>query len=309
MAKKQKKYAPLHPEQSVSQAFATILLHNVRALLAWEKAAKSWEDIEGVHQVRVALRRLRSALTVFRAAIPREATNDWGQQMRQFASALGRARDLDVFISEALAPLVEYLPRPGAKRLMALARYHRERAYDPVRSMLESTEYQRFKKDFRVWLKTEGWRSVALTEAERARLDSNIVAFARELLNRRLRKVLKTGRDADPDSAHEMHQLRIECKKLRYAVEFFLPLFEGAEDFVAHMKKLQDLLGIMHDVAVMPALIDELLEGEERRRVHRYAGIVIGWREREHYDLKDSFQSRWTELSEAPIPWAENVAV
>nr|MBS0019496.1 CHAD domain-containing protein [Gammaproteobacteria bacterium] len=308
MAGKQSKIPPGDPSQNVSEAFATILEHNLRALLAWEKAAKSWKDIEGVHQVRVALRRLRSALTVFRPAIPRHITDSWAQQMRQFASCLGPARDLDVFISEGLAPLTEHLPLPGAKPLMALAERHRAAAYHPVRTMLESRKYRRFKKDFGAWLRAQGWRSAELTERERERLDSRAVTFAREILNQRLRKVLKTGRHADQDSADEMHQLRIECKKLRYAVEFFVPLFEGMEDFVAHMKKLQDLLGIMHDVAVTPALIDRLLEAEDDPHAYRYAGALIGWRAREYYDLKSSFQSRWVELAEAPVPWSESAA-
>ncbi|MFZ0255372.1 MAG: CHAD domain-containing protein [Gammaproteobacteria bacterium] len=308
MAKKQKKYPSVNTTQSVSEAFATILVHNVHALVAWEKAAKSGKDIEGVHQVRVALRRMRSALTVFRPAIPRTVTDSWAQQMRQFASSLGPARDLDVFISEGLAPLTEHLPLPGAKPLMALAESHRAIAYDPVRTMLQSPEYHRFKKDFRDWMRTQGWRSARLAKGERERLDSPALTFAREVLNQRLRKVLKTGRDADQNSADEMHRLRIECKKLRYAVEFFLPLFEGMEDFVAHMKKLQDLLGVMHDVAVMPALIDGFLEAEDDRQAYRYAGVLIGWRAREYYDLKDSFRSRWEELAEAPVPWAESAA-
>ncbi len=308
MAKKQKKYPSVNTTQSVSEAFATILVHNVHALVTWEKAAKSGKDIEGVHQVRVALRRMRSALTVFRPAIPRTVTDSWAQQMRQFASSLGPARDLDVFISEGLAPLTEHLPLPGAKPLITLAESHRAIAYDPVRTMLQSPEYHRFKKDFRDWMRTQGWRSARLAKGERERLDSPALTFAREVLNQRLRKVLKTGRDADQNSADEMHRLRIECKKLRYAVEFFLPLFEGMEDFVTHMKKLQDLLGVMHDVAVMPALIDGFLEAEDDRQVYRYAGVLIGWRAREYYDLKDSFRSRWEELAEAPVPWAESAA-
>lgn len=305
MTKKQKKYPPVAATQSVGEAFATILSHNLRALLAWEKAAKSWTDIEGVHQVRVALRRMRSALTVFRPAIPRNITGAWAEQMRQCASALGPARDLDVFISEGLAPLAKHLPQPGAKSLLAVAERHRAMAYEAVRSMLESTEYRRFKKEFRAWLATESWRNAVLTEHQRARLDANAVAFARKTLNQRLRKVLKTGRDADQDAADEMHRLRIECKKLRYAVEFFLPLFEGTGEFVIHMKKLQDLLGIMHDVSVMPALIDRLLAGEDDHEVYRYAGALVGWRAREYYDLKDSFRKRWEEFAKAPVPWVE----
>lgn len=212
MAKKQKKLPPIHPGQSVSEAFAAVLWHSFRALLRWEKTAKSWQDIEGVHQVRVSLRRMRSALTVFRPAIPRDVTANWGQQMRHFASTLGPARDLDVFISEGLQPLANHLPLAGAEHLMAVAERHRAMAYEPVGRMLESAEYRRFKQDFRAWLKAQGWQSDRLSERDEARLSSRVATFARKILDRRLRKVLKAGHHANQDCADEMHRLRIECK-------------------------------------------------------------------------------------------------
>lgn len=308
MGKKPKQYASVHAEQNVSDAFATILRHNLAALTKWQGAAQSWEDIEGIHQVRVALRRLRSALTVFRFAIPRTTTEGWAKQMRQFASALGPARDLDVFIAEGLLPLTDTLPLPGAKRLTALAERQRALAYDEVRALLVSREFRIFKKEFRAWLAAQGWRTADATDRERARLDSKIGRFARRTLDKRVRKVVKTGRAVDPDSAQDMHRLRIQCKKLRYAAEFFLPLFTGTSDFIAHMKKLQDLLGMMHDVAVMPALLDKLLEQEQDLEVQRYAGVLIGWRAREYHELRDTFQERWDELAGAPHPWEEKPA-
>jgi CHAD domain-containing protein len=107
----------------------------------------------------------------------------------------------------------------------------------------------------------------------------------------------------DRDVAEEMHQLRIQCKKLRYAAEFFTPLFDGMENFIGHMKGLQDLLGIMNDVAVMQHLLEDLLADTRDPEVLQYAGGLVGWRTRQYHEIKDSFDERWEELLNAKHPW------
>ena len=113
MPTKSKIPAPVTADHSVSDAFATIMQHNFDYLLTWEEAARSWDDIEGVHQFRVTLRRMRSALSLFRDAIPQSARKYWSDELRWVASELGMARDLDVFISEGLSTDVEELPLTG----------------------------------------------------------------------------------------------------------------------------------------------------------------------------------------------------
>ncbi|MFZ1575815.1 MAG: CHAD domain-containing protein, partial [Chromatiaceae bacterium] len=124
-----KSSAPVTPSQNVSKAFATIMAHNYDFIVAWEDKAKNGEDIEGVHQMRVAIRRLRSALSLFRAAIPKEASKPWSDEMRWIVGELGLARDLDVFIDEGLTHAAPHLPLPGAEGLNCVARLRRARAY------------------------------------------------------------------------------------------------------------------------------------------------------------------------------------
>ena len=107
MPTKSKTPAPVTADQSVSEAFATIMRHNFEYLLTWEDAARSWEDIEGVHQFRVTIRRMRSALSLFRDAIPKSVRNHWSDELRWVAGEMGIARDLDVFISEGLSAVAE----------------------------------------------------------------------------------------------------------------------------------------------------------------------------------------------------------
>ncbi len=137
--------------KTASEAFAAILRHNYHFLLTWRDSARSWDDIEGVHQLRVSFRRMRSAVTLFRDAIPRDATAVWGDEMRWIAGELGPARDLDVFIAEGLGPVAELLPLPGAERLMRLAEARRAEIYQQrVVPMLDSERFKHFVDGFPV---------------------------------------------------------------------------------------------------------------------------------------------------------------
>lgn len=303
MNKKAKKHAHFENHLTVSETFQTILRHNLEYLEGWEQAARSPEDIEGVHQTRVTFRRMRSLLTTFRPAIPKKLTAEWGETMRGLAGRLGRARDLDVFIDEALGEIRGKLSLPGEARLEALAKRKRDAAYDDVRRMLDSEQYARFKADFTRWIEARSWEQGALKKKQRKLLEGNILPFARKVLDMQERRVLEAGAHVHKDVAEEMHRLRIECKKLRYAAEFFLPVFAGMDQFIDHMKGLQDLLGVMNDVAVMRGLLDEVLEGVEDLQVMEYAGGIVGWRTCRYHGLLEGFEQRWEEFVEAKHPW------
>jgi CHAD domain-containing protein len=304
MPSKSKDPAPVTAEQSSSEAFATILQHNFDYLIEWEDAARSWEDIEGVHQFRVTIRRMRSALTLFQNAIPKEVSDPIGDEMRWVAAELGLARDLDVFISEALSAVAEKLPLAGAERLHRLAVQRRARAYEEqVRVMLDSERYRRFKESFSHWLSTRAWEQAELKKKQAKRLSANIVPYSRKLLDKQERRVLAAGSHVDRDDAAAMHQLRIECKKLRYAAEFFRPLFTGMDVFISHMKGLQDLLGLMNDVAVTRHLLDDLLANESDHEALVYAGGLVGWRTCDFCHMLLRFDLYWEEFVEAKHPW------
>lgn len=304
MPTKSKAPAPVSLDQTASEAFATIMAHNFAYLTEWEEAARTWDDIEGVHQFRVTIRRMRSALTLFQNAIPKPVTEPIGEEMRWIAGELGLARDLDVFISEGLAAVASKLPLTGAEKLRLLAEQRRARAYtEQVQSMLDSERYGRFKQDFGNWLNDKAWERAELRKKEAKRLSMNILPYSRKLLDKQERRVLAAGSHVDRDDAAAMHQLRIECKKLRYAAEFFRPLFAGMDIFISHMKGLQDLLGTMNDVAVTQDLLEELLAGETDYELLIYAGGLIGWRTCDFCHMLNRFDLYWDEFVEAKHPW------
>lgn len=303
MSEKPSKNVLLDANQTVSEAIRLILRHNLDYLLAWEPAVRLREGIEGVHQTRVAFRRMRSALNTFRKAIPREVSAHWSVEMRDLATQLGRARDLDVFIEEALVSLRGGLPLSGGDRLLALAEQHRVQAYDAVHSMLDSDRYVRFKDGFCDWIEARDWEKAELKKKEREVLGSDVVPFARSVLDRQERRVLEAGNHVHKESAAEMHRLRIECKKLRYATEFFSSLFTGMDDFIGRMKGLQDLLGVMNDVSVMTQLLRDMLAKKRNPELLEYAGGVVGWRTCHYHELLRGFDGLWEEFVEAKHPW------
>ena len=142
-----------------------------------------------------------------------------------------------------------------------------------------------------------------MKKKQRKRLHAGILSYSRRLLDKQERRVLSAGTNVDRNQAEEMHQLRIECKKLRYAAEFFRPLFDGLDVFIGHMKGLQDLLGVMNDVAVTRGLLDNLLGSSREHDVLVYAGGLIGWRTCEFHHLLERFDDYWEEFVEAKHPW------
>ena len=309
MNKKAQKHAKFEAELTVSQTFQTVMRHNLGYLQGWEQEARTPEDIEGVHQIRVTFRRMRSLLNTFRPAIPKKLTEEWGATMRSLAGQLGMARDLDVFIDEALDEISDKLPMQGAAGMEELARSKREAAYEDVRRMLDSEQYARFKADFTQWIDNQGWEQAELKKKQRKLLEGNVLPFARKVLDMQERAVLEAGAHVDKEDAEAMHRLRIECKKLRYTAELFLPVFAGMDKFIRHMKGLQDLLGVMNDVAVMRGLLDEVLDGVEDAKVQEYAGAIVGWRTCHFRNLLKDFEPRWEEFVEAKHPWWKKEAL
>jgi CHAD domain-containing protein len=136
-----------------------------------------------------------------------------------------------------------------------------------------------------------------------------MIPFSRKLMDKQERKVLAAGSHVDRYNAEEMHSLRIECKKLRYAAEFFRPLFRGMDDFIAQMKGLQDLLGLMNDVAVMRQLLDSLLADESDHEILVYAGGLVGWRTCDYHHMLNRFDVYWEEFLDAKHPWWKKSAL
>jgi triphosphatase len=273
----------LDPAGSVGDAMGRIFQHCYDHWQDNQAAAIDGRDSEGVHQVRVALRRLRSAFSLFKAALPAEATGAFKDAARTVVKSLGDARDLDVLHEDLVLPLRRRrADDPALESLAARLDAARRDAYaGQVGPGLSSEAYTRFQLTFGGWVAQAGWRGGAAEEV-RAVQDTPILDFAQPLLDQRFKSVRKHGRHFARLSAAERHQLRIRIKKLRYALDFCRSLFPGklVKEMLGTLSGLQDRLGAANDLAVAGERLDMLAaeaRGSEARRLAHATGFVLGW--------------------------------
>lgn len=217
-------------------------------------AAIDGRDPEGVHQVRVALRRLRSALGLFKHHIPAAQRGVLVQEAKWLLGELGPVRDLDVFINVLAA---DFTPRvaedEGFAQLIRSARLGRDTAQTAAAAALSSTRAKRFAARLDTWLDGRGWRGETTAE--------DALRFARHAINRRLRKIRGAVEDIAKLPIPERHELRIAVKKARYGIEFFHGLLpqKRAQRWTAALKHVQDSLGHMNDLDVAERTIERLV--------------------------------------------------
>lgn len=221
-------------------------------------------DPEYVHQMRVAMRRLRAATGLLR--FMGLTTPDWVGELKWLMGELSLARDWDVFVTETLSRVAAGLERPQdlealtavAQRLRATANAHATRALRGARLV-------------GLWLTLER----ALAEFPATPLSAR--QWAETALERRYRQLHRLGKRLDELDPAERHALRIAGKKLRYAAEFFAPLRpKAARRFSARLANLQDVLGVLNDVAVTARLLEEAKQAGGTA-VWEGAGLVAGF--------------------------------
>lgn len=285
-----------------------------------EAAAYDGRDHEGVHQMRVGLRRLRSALSLFKDVIPADQYIALNGEARWVLQGLGGARDWDVFVNETLPPVIGQ--RPDDAELAALrsaAERKVEQGYEEVRATIAAPRYTAFILSLGAWLEGRGWRAIAEAAAEKpepagggappheeedatpAWLDRPLVELADRLLAKRHRKVMKLGRGFASLPAERRHEVRIAVKKLRYATEFFRALYpkRRSKDYIAALERLQDALGKMNDIAVA----DGLLQGLGDEAPPRAGGLVIGWYDSQAAASEPELLRDWRAFTRATPFW------
>ncbi len=241
---------PLEPEITAAEAFQAIVQGCIKHFRLNEDLIFPARSGEALHQARVALRRMRSAFSIFKPLLGADDARGLRDRLRELAAELGHARDLDVLLQRA---------QPGALR--DRIRAEREAAYDRAEEVLASEATRRLMLDLVEWVHAGPWLEEAETEEDR---DLPARVFAAGVLNRFRRKVKKGGRDLKTIDDEARHELRKDAKKLRYAAEFFVPLFDGKgekslqKEFMAALEDVQDHLGALNDLATAPHVLERL---------------------------------------------------
>jgi CHAD domain-containing protein len=265
-----------HP--SLTLLAARSMLDRLDAMAARADGVRTANDVEDVHQMRVASRRLRSALRQFRPEFPKSSVKAWSKTVRRVTKSLGPARDLDVqilFVENAIARNEDGRVEPGLRRLALRLRQRRESIQPRVVRAMDGLVASNLFEDLGGVLRhiltqarIDGWTDHAEPVFERARVSvrgrvESLLAYETFV--------------SQPDRADELHDMRIEAKRLRYTLELFAPVYDGALDpFVKRTKKLQTLLGDLHDMDVWLEFLPRFLS-EEKRRIESFQGDAHGF--------------------------------
>jgi len=255
---------PLAPPMTAEEACKTVFRNCLDQILGSQAAAADGTDPEGVHQVRVGIRRFRAALNVFKDFLPGARRREVSDELRWLAQELGPAREWDVLIGDTIAPALAAAPDDALlARILDSARAQQVAAYRKLRRAFASPRHTDLMLAVMLWL-AEDWR--ASGKGGRAkRLGQPIAIHAWRVLQRadhRLRGLAERVADLEPD---ERHAIRIAAKKARYAAEFLAALAppRAIAPYVKALKKVQEEFGRANDQTRAEALLASLDIGGE----------------------------------------------
>jgi len=251
--------APVLPAGlSVAAAFAHVVGHLTDVILYFAPlAAEGLDGPEPVHQMRVAVRRLRSAITVFGPAVGCPAVDAADAGLKALAARLGPTRDWDVFVTETGARVGAAFPDgKDLNRLLGAAERRRRACHADLRAWLRGAAFRRLGIELACLAGGAAWQ----TALERETLATPLDEFSRDVLDRRLKRLTQLEGDIETLAPAALHKVRIRAKRMRYAAEIFAPLHPGkaGKRFIRRLGALQDRLGALNDGAVAGTLLSEL---------------------------------------------------
>ena len=295
----------LDPSISLDEAFATILRSCLHHLLMSLPAAEDGRDPEGVHQLRVSLRRLRSAFDLMRSVRTLNKLDSRRSEARWLAQNLSPARDWDIFQRETLPTIAKACPSvTGFDALEQVAEKRRSDAYGKVRFALADRRCSCFVIGLGGWIEARGWRGDVASE-DLGQLTEPAINFAQRMLSDQHAKVLKRGRRFKSLNAEDLHRLRLAAKRLRYAADFLLPLYRDRKSVRRFSRKLADLqeeLGSYNDMAVTASLLEGL--GAESSDSATAIAAIAGWQARASDGAEVRLRTAWRDFTNAKAPWS-----
>src|SRR5215471_14245724 len=271
----------LQTDCTAEEAFRTTLTHCLRHIACNTGAVVEAHDAEGVHQVRVGLRRLRAALTAFGDSFHAPVLEDLHERAKTLADIFGETRELDVFAMELLEPVEGVSKNPGLPQLRLALEDLRRQSWKRTIELIHSDDFTGFLLDLGSAIETRVWRDAAgpdaLADFLRPARD-----VASESLTKSFKKAGKRAKGLSHLNTEERHRLRIALKQLRYTAEFTTALFPAkpVAEFLKRLSKLQDLFGALNDAATTEHILRRITEHSGERvgaDLFEAAAYVDGW--------------------------------
>jgi triphosphatase len=297
-------------EMNMSKAFKAIARNCLGHLHGNEAGMLEYRNAEYLHQMRVALRRIRLVLIIFAKAFAKPAFASVTPELKWLSAQLGPARDWDVFVSGTLAVVSENFPQHAGllalrKKCEQIRREQNDRAYKAV----DSTRYTELMLKLGAYLSAESRLVPAKPPLNdvgaEIRLETPVKEFADTLLSRGQAKLKKYSKKLKKLDAAELHALRIVAKKQRYASEFFAKLYvaKKAKRYIKSLAELQGTLGTMNDASVAERLLSEVPIEKAKSGEHEAIGIVRGWVANVALTKKSELDKVWVDFEKNDRFW------
>ncbi len=225
------------------QAICRACLHDLTTNVA---TIDGEHAVEGVHKTRIAVRRLRAAMTLFKKITKDDESNRLRGEMKWLSDLLGEARDADVLQMESTLPHAREIS--GGRSLVELVAERRHAAQQKLLEAVRSQRFYIFLLDLVRWIEDGDWLKAPSKQG-----DGPVARFARSAIARRRKRLLQRADHLKTLAPEQRHQVRIDGKKLRYMTEFLEPLAKSKKQqrahgrFVAQLEDLQNSLGTLHD--------------------------------------------------------------
>jgi inorganic triphosphatase YgiF len=303
-----RKARPIHLDRSMSveESLRVILSNCYSHWVDNQAVAIGGADPEGIHQLRIALRRLRVALAIFRKYLDPESILWINTEARWILHAVGKAREWDAFLQDIIPPAAAGpFNVDGLASLCNAAEAARDEAYDGTREVFESARYTSFFLRFGSWIEQRGWRNTKLDG-----VDKSITRVSRNWLAKTHTQTLSAGRNLVKMTPEERHKIRLRLKKLRYGSEFFESLYprKTLRRYVKRVRRLQDELGWLNDLTLIEKQVTDLA-GRTRGndaggdRLGLDAEFLLGWYAHHAEPALRDAASEWKEFRRAKPFW------
>lgn len=296
---------PLDPEMPAIEAAKAILCFILNIISENEAGIRKDIDTEFLHDFRVAIRRTRSALGQIKNIFPPDITGRFREEFSCLGKLSNHLRDWDVYLlhEERYKEMLPENLREAIAPLFTYIKAERKKEFRKVIRGLNSPQYSAVLRDWQAFLQSVPEDASSAPGAFRP-----VVEVARERIYKKYQKILRLGGKIKNDSPDKkLHRLRIECKRLRYLMEFFCEVFPGEEIniLIKQLKKLQDNLGRYQDFSVQKATLGHFAQkfsasnADRERKTILAIGALIGTLEMERRKVRKSFANTFTSFASA----------
>lgn len=268
----------LTDDMSAETAFRALLGQGLRMILSNEVCVRNDLDIEGCHQMRIGMRRLRVGLNLFKKNLPAGEAVLLRRLLKSCSKGLDGLRDWDVFLGQTLPMIEGHFPdHDGIAQLRKAAEKQRAKALEAARTMLDQPEYGQLLLILGAWASYSRWASGASAEQMKA-MAAPVADLAGPLLDQAYKRVTRRGEKIAELNVAQLHALRLDVKQMRYGTEFFGSVYPSkkVKKFRSRLTSMQEILGQLQDAVVAEARLADLTSSLSKDGLVA-VGLVSGW--------------------------------